>query len=370
MLTKSKIIHSVVVTGTKATWSTAKHLAAMLFLTVGWETAAIADDACSTAAMYTYADVTASDGKTYAVETFYRSKDRAASKFIRGDGGSLHVVEGPFTWTQVGDKAELAKGAQDVFQRDFALGHQFHALMVNFHDIVSDIEPVSDVEFAGGKASALKGMRDTGGAVYLIDGETPGRPAGMRYDVGDLKIDIIASDWQEVDGTALPFGLLIDDGSRTFDYQFRSVDMSGKPLMWYYGQVPPPAIDEIDILRLHKKSLIAHCIGDAEMMAGLSTPSPVIANGGSVFDTSPEQTLAVFTNVFERRKYSNYVDTRHSSIDVSTAGDIGWAAVQVNAKGMTEATGQPFDEHWAWFMLAKKIDGQWRMAGNASNRQP
>lgn len=370
MPTKSEVIHSIVVTGINTAGLIAKRLLAIVCLAVGWEAAAIADDACSTTALYTYADVTVSDGKTYAVETFYRSKDRATSKFIRDDGGSLHVVEGPFTWTQAGDKAELAKGDQGDFQRDFALGHQFHALMVNYRDIVTDIEPVSGVEFAGGKTSALKGMRDTGGAVYLIDGEVPGRPAGLRYDVGDLKIDIIASAWREVGGTETPFALLIDDGTRTFDYQFKSVDMTDKPLMWYYDSVPSPAIDEIDILRLHKKALVAHCIGDAAMMASLSAPSPVIANNGSIFDTSPEQTLAVFTNVFERRKYSNYIATRYPSVNVSTAGDIGWAAVQVNAIGMTVATGQPFDEHWAWFMLAKKIDGQWRMAGNASNRQP
>ena len=330
----------------------------------------VADDACSTTALHTYADVTASDGKTYSVETFYRSKDRATSRFIREDGGSLHVVEGPFTWTQAGDKAELAIGPRGDFQRDFALGHQFHALMVHFRDIVSDIEPVSAVEFAGRETSALKGMRDTGGVVYLIDGDTPEGPAGLRYDVGDLKIDIIASDWRIEKGSVVPYALFIDDGSRTFDYRFRTVDMSHKPLMWYYESVPVPAIDEIGILRLHKKTLIAHCLGDPAMMASLSAPAPVIANSGSIFETSPAQTQTVFTNVFERRKYSNYIATRPPVVDVSATGDIGWAAVQVNAKGVTEATGQPFDEHWAWFMLAKKIDGEWRMAGNASNRQP
>jgi len=334
---------------------------------VGFSLSAVADDdACSTTALYAYADVTASDGKKYSVESFYRSKDRAASRFIREDGGSLHVVEGPFTWVQADGKAELAGN----FQRDFALGHQFHALLLHFRAIMTDIEPVTDIEFAGGSVSALRGTRSTGGAAYLIDGGSSDQPAGMRFDVGDLKIDIIASDWRRVGGRPVPFALLIDDGTRTFDYRYKIVDLADRQPTWFYDNVTAPDLDAVKILRLHKKSLAAHCLGDADMMASLAASSPVIANGGSVFETSPEQMQSMFTNVFERRKYSNYIATRYPIIEVSASGDIGWASVQVNAKGVTEATGQPFDEHWAWFMLAKKIDGQWRMAGNSSNRQP
>ena len=103
------------------------------------------------------------------------------------------------------------------------------------------------------------------------------------------------------------------------------------------------------------------------MLASLAAPTPVIVSGGGVFETSPEEMESIFTNTFTRRTYSNYIATGYPQIEVSTAGDIGWASIQVNAKGVTEATGEPFDEHWAWVMLAKKIDGQWRMAGNASN---
>ena len=333
---------------------------------VALHTSVAADDACSTTALYAYADVTASDGITYSVETFYRSKDRAASKFIREDGSSLHVVEGPLTWVQVGNKAELA-GNQ---QRGYALGHQFHALMIHFRDIVNDIEPVSEIEFSGRKTSALKGMRDTGGAVYLIDGETLGQPAGMRYDVGDLQIDIVASDWRDVGGTAIPFALLIDDGTRTFDYRYRTVDTSDKPMMWYYDSVASPNLDEIDILRLHRQLLVAHCMGDAAMMASLTAPVATIANRGSVGDTNPEEMAARFARVFDRRKYSAYIDTQYPRVSVAQSGDIGWAIVQVNTKGITEPTGAPFDEHWAWVMMAKMIDGRWLMAGNASNIKP
>lgn len=333
----------------------------------GLQTAIATDDACSTTAVYAYADVTVSDGKTYGVESFYRSKDRAASKFIRTDGDSLHVVEGPYTWVKAGDKVELASDFQADFQRDYALGHQFHALLLHFRDVMSDIQPASGIDFAGGKGSGLRGARDTGGFTYLIEGREPDQPAGLRFDVGDLKIDIIASDWREVDGTAIPFALLIDDGSRTFDYQYKTIEITDRAPTWFYDSVAAPDLDAVQLIRLHKKSLAAHCIGDAGMLASLAAPAPVIVSGGGMFETSPEEMENIFSNTFKRRSYSNYIDTQQPQIEVSAAGDIGWASVQVNAKGVTEATGQPFDEQWAWVMLARKIDGEWRMTGNASN---
>ncbi len=333
---------------------------------VGLQLPATADDACSTTALYAFADVTASDGKKYSVESFYRSKDRVATKFIRADGGSLHVVEGPFTWVQADEEAKLAGS----FQRDFALGHQFHALLIHFRDIMTDIEPAQNIEFAGEKVSALKGTRSTGGAAYLIDGKSPDRPAGMRFDVADLKIDIIASDWRVVGGRHIPFALLINDGTRTFDYQYRTVDFADKPLNWFYENAPSLGLDEIGVLRLHRQMLVAHCLGDAAMMAQLTAPAATVVSGRGVFDINPQSMVETFTGTFARRKYASYTDLQHPRIEVSAAGDIGWASVQVNATGKLTPSGDSFDETWGWVMMAKKIGGRWLMAGNASNIKP
>ena len=341
-----------------------------LAVTIGLSWPAAADDACSTKALYAYADVTASDGKKYSVESFYRSKDRVATKFIRADGGSLHVVEGPFTWVLGGEKAELAIDSQRDFQRDFALGHQFHALLIHFRDIMTDIEPAQNIEFASEKVSALKGTRSTGGAVYLIDGKTPDQPAGLRFDVADLKIDIIASDWRVVDGKQIPFALLIDDGTRTFDYQYKIVDIADRPLSWFYENVPSPDLDEIGVLRLHRQILVAHCLGEAAMMAQLTAPAATVVSGGGVFDINPQSMETTFTGTFGRRKYATYTDLQHPRIEVSAAGDIGWASVQVNTTGKLAPSGDSFDETWGWVMMAKKIEGRWLMAGNASNINP
>lgn len=320
------------------------------------------DDACAAGAIHSLADVSASDGLTYQVEGIYKSRRRAASKFIR-QGGSLHVVEGPHVWVASEDGRELAGD----FQYDFALGHQFHAFFLRFEEVVSNIERVDGVLFAGEPSSGLKGVRDTGGVVYLLDGPVPDRPAGLRYDVGDVKIEISADDWRIIDDTAVPFALTIDDGERIFNYRYQWVDLTDKPLTWFYDTVPSPGIDVVDIERLHRTLLIAHCLGDVAMMAGNTAPAAFVASGGAVFETSPEGTATTFKSTFSRRKYSAYVDTALPKVAASDKGDLGWAVVQVNAKGVTPADGRLFDEHWAWVMMARKIDGRWLMAGNASN---
>ena len=299
---------------------------------------ALSDDACDTGAIHSLADVTVSDGLSYQVEGFYKSRHRSAARFIRPNG-SLHVMEGPNVWVKTADGAQLAGD----FQRDFTLGHQFHAFFLHFEDLVDNVERVDAVEFAEKVYSAKRGTRETGGAVYLIEGGEAGKPLGLRYDVGDLKIEISASDWRTVSGIDVPYALSIDDGQRVFEYRYQSVDLGDKPLMWFYDQIASPDIDAVDIERLHRKLLIAHCQGDAGLMGALTAPEAVIVSGGAIFETRPEETIDVFTNVFERRKYSAYIDTALPRI--ASNGDVGWAAVQVNAKGATPANGNSFDEH-------------------------
>lgn len=319
-------------------------------------------DACSLQAVYAFADVTVSDGKTYSVETFYRSPLRAATRLVR-ENGSLHVVEGPLAWVQSGEDAVLA-GAD---QRGFAQGHQFHALLMYFPAFARDPERVAGIDFNGGQHTALRGTADTGSVLYLIDGDAPDRPAGVRIDIGNMKIEIVAQDWRDVGGRTLPFALTIDDGSRQFEYRYRRVDFTDKPLMWFYENVPAPALDEVQILRLHRQLLAAHCLGDAALMERLSASSVTIVSGGAVTETNPEGVETAFRGTFKRRAYSSYTDTKPPQVTVSSAGDVGWATIQVNAKGELAETGEAFDENWAWVMLAKKVDGVWCMAGNASN---
>lgn len=322
-----------------------------------------ADDACDASAIYSLADVTVSDGTSYQVEGFYKSRTRAAARFIR-EGGSLHVLEGPNVWVRTADGTQTAGD----FQRDFTLGHHFHAFLMRFGELVDGTEPATAIEFADGLHTGMKGTRDTGGDVYLIEGDVPDQPLGLRYDVGDLKIEITASDWREMGAESVPFALSIDDGERVFEYRYQTVDLGDQPLTWFYENVPSPDIPIVDVERLHRKTLIAHCLGDADMLAALTAPTATIANRGSVVETNPAEMATRFKRVFERRKYSAYIDTAQPT--VSADNSVGWVAVQVNAQGHNPANGQRFDEHWAWVMMAEKSDGKWLMAGNASNLRP
>jgi len=40
---------------------------------------------------------------------------------------------------------------------------------------------------------------------------------------------------------------------------------------------------------------------------------------------------------------------------------------QISGRSQSEG-GAEFDSQWSWILLAKKIDGAWLHAGNASNR--
>ena len=71
----------------------------MMTVLAFWGPSVFAQDACSTSAIHTFADVTIVGGRLYQVEALYRSKDQAASLFIQEEN-SRHVVEGPFAWAE------------------------------------------------------------------------------------------------------------------------------------------------------------------------------------------------------------------------------------------------------------------------------
>jgi hypothetical protein len=87
----------------------------------------LASDTCSGRAIITAADVSVSDGSGFRTASFYRSKDSAAIRHI-DDRDRTVAVEGPLGWARDGERAELGSG----FYKLFALGHQYHALLLEF----------------------------------------------------------------------------------------------------------------------------------------------------------------------------------------------------------------------------------------------
>ena len=334
-------------------------------LAIGTNSAVSGYDACATTAINTLAHVTTSYDTAYDVRTAFRSATEAAASFS-SRGGSLHVVEGPFTWVQSSEeKATLGTD----FNRDFALGHHFHAFLLRFDEMVDTVEDTM-LAFAGIERPARRGVLSTGGIVHWVEGDTKSRPAGLQFQFGEAVIHVTAEDWREQDGLSVPYRLIIDDGSNQFFYAFETVDLGDRPPTWFHSAFPAPELNEVQLLRLHRDILTAHCQHDANRIAELTAPVAHIVSGGSVTEADPASVHRVFTNTFARRAYTSYVETSMPKITVSNAGDIGWAVVEVEASGALRDESKLFREHWAWALTAKKVDGRWLMAGNAANMRP
>lgn len=329
-----------------------------MFAQVGWSS-----DACSDAAIYTAADVSVSDGSAFRTESYFRSRDEAAIRHIDSDQ-QVVAVEGPLSWMQRGDKSRLG----GAFEKNFALGHQYHALLLHFDDIVENTYDTENIEFGGRLHSAKTGENPYGGTLHLIDGDDRNRPAGMLFEIPDSPpIETQFSDWRTNGEYVLPHHIRVDDGQLTFDYRYTTVDRSPQALTWFADSVGTPDLEEARIYRLHRALLAAHCLGNADLIADLSDTRIISANSGDL-DLVPQSDIREqFASVLGRLNYTEYHDVVHPIMQVSGSADMAWIAANVRSVGNDEQTGKRFDDQWAWLMILKKIDGKWVHAGNASN---
>jgi ketosteroid isomerase-like protein len=123
----------------------------------------------------------------------------------------------------------------------------------------------------------------------------------------------------------------------------------------------------VQVHRLHRKLLAAHCLGDAEMIANSSAPQVLSANRGELREFSRAAVRERFSALFKTVNYTAYRDIEMPVIDISASSDLGWIGVNVRASGSVVKTGAPFSDQWAWVMMVKKIDNVWMHAGNASS---
>lgn len=323
---------------------------------------AFASNACSGRLISTTADVTVSDGSEFRTESYYQSKDSAAIRHIDARERTI-AVEGPFGWAQEGEKSQLGPD----FYKLFALGHQYHALLLEFDEIADDVRLDARVEFGGVSRAATSGDYPYGGMVHLVQSDDASRPAGLRFEFpGDTVITASFSEWRAEDGRNLPFHIRIDDGERTFDYDYTSITVSSGSPLRFFEAVPDPMVDEVQIYRLHRRLLAAHCLGDADLLASLSAPTIYSVNRGRIEETTNADLESRFGSLFDALDYREYLDVIEPVVEVS--GDVGWIAVNTRAIGTEKNSGREFDDQWAWIMTVRRIDGQWLHVANASNR--
>lgn len=292
--------------------------------------------------------------------------DTAAIRHI-DDATQTVSVEGPLAW--IGKQGRAQVGGENL--KAFALGHQYHALLLYFDDIVADSDSQENVPFGGRQYPGRGGDYPYGGRIYLVDGDDGRLPRGLMLELPDAPpIEAGFSDWRDAGGSVAPFRVTIDDGSRTFDYAYSRVDVADQSPLWFFEKVAAPAIDEVQIHRLHRRLLMAHCVGDAELIAQLTAPELIVANRGELKRPTRASTRERFTSLFERLDYTAYHDLTPPVVEVAESGDMGWIAVNVRSVGREIDGPETFDMQWAWILLAKKIDGVWLNAGNASNWVP
>ena len=335
-----------------------------LLLSVFHSNPSWSSDACSTQAITAAADVTVSDGSSFQIETSFQSRDVSAIRHIR-DPQQLIVVEGPHSWTQLGDTASIGTD----FHKLFALGHQFHAFLLQFEELLGSVPRREDVFFDGESRQAIGGDYPYGGRVYLIEGGDAKRPMGLLFEFPeDTVISVRFDDWRNVGDTQLPFHLQIDDGQRVFDYHYSDISITPKSPLWFLDAIPSPRIDVVQVYRLHRKLLAAHCLGDAGMIANLSAPEIITASRGKLEQTTSHAMRERFTALFQSLDYTEYHDLVAPEIELAEDATLGWIGANVEARGTVIETGTSFSSQWAWIMMVRKIDDVWLHVGNASNR--
>jgi hypothetical protein len=131
--------------------------------------------------------------------------------------------------------------------------------------------------------------------------------------------------------------------------------------------------DSTALLRIHQTIISAHRANNVEAWMQLEAVDMTSINGGRVSFPTSAQRHAGRTEYLASSKFEVYRDLRPPIVRISRDGTLGWLIAEVEVKG-TE-TGQdgassPFHDVWAWVELYEKIDGAWKIVGNASNHRP
>lgn len=123
------------------------------------------------------------------------------------------------------------------------------------------------------------------------------------------------------------------------------------------------------LLSLHQASLDAHLASDIDAFLEPWAEEVLMVNRGVMDSSSKEAARLGFSNYLSLTTFEHYRDRKPPIVEVSQDGTLGWVAAEVEAKGVHRGEGgeTPVEFVSAWVSLYKKIDGEWRLVGNASN---
>lgn len=197
--------------------------------------ALLALGACATApqasgGILTSANVSVSNGRIYVLETYFGSATQAALRQTRPTGEvQTSTVSGDRAWSSASPDEDGGP-----MLRTIVLGHQFHALLMNFDAIHSNLR-AGEIEYAGERRASRDGDWPYGGVSHLVPGATPDRPTAFVFNYsGAPEIHVAFSDWRDAGGEALPFHIVIDDGSNTYNYSFTVIATDAAAPDWVH----------------------------------------------------------------------------------------------------------------------------------------
>ena len=130
--------------------------------------------------------------------------------------------------------------------------------------------------------------------------------------------------------------------------------------------------DSMALLSMHDRILEAHRTNNLESWMSIEATDFVSVNGGRVSFPTVQQRFTGRHAYLQASKFEIYQDRRPPIIRVSADGTLGWVIAEVEVKGVETGNGETksFHDIWAWVELYQKVNGQWKMVGNASNRRP
>jgi hypothetical protein len=127
-----------------------------------------------------------------------------------------------------------------------------------------------------------------------------------------------------------------------------------------------------ELLAIHEQVLEAHRTGDVDLWMGTEVDEFVSANAGSITFPTLAERRAMREPYLRSTTFDVYHDVREPVVEVSPDGQLGWVIVQVEVAGtqiMPDSSTAAIEAVWAWIELYRKVDGQWKLVGNVSNRQ-
>jgi hypothetical protein len=130
--------------------------------------------------------------------------------------------------------------------------------------------------------------------------------------------------------------------------------------------------DRARLLQLHAELIRAHVEGRVDLWMSLEAEGYASVNGGRVTFPSLAERRGQRGAYLDATTFTTYRDLREPIVTISQDGSLGWLIAEVEVAGATAGRGgesRTFGDVWAWIELYEKIDGEWRMVGNASNRR-